>query len=82
MKGTLAKEWAHVKQHLAPEGCSTTQLTITKRSFYAGAMVTLSALIQVADMKEEDGVQTLEALRQEVLAYKKTIGTPEEIEGE
>ncbi len=78
----IQQAWDSYLRDVVPVGAPAVQITESKRAFFAGALAAFTVYTDVApdDVSEEEGVARLEALYQELEAYKLTVGTEREME--
>lgn len=76
-RGTLLQvEFDSYLRQVIPLDAPAVQITECKRAFFAGASAVLNVLLLIGDdtISEDLGVETIEAIRQEIQAYVATVG--------
>jgi hypothetical protein len=80
-KGRLIRDgWQDYAERVLPAGASAVQRQETRRAFYAGAWELLCRYAEIGEpeISEDEGVEVLEAIRREIEAFFRTIGSPAE----
>ena len=68
---TVKSEWESFEAAVMPRGAGIVQRQEMRRAFYAGAWSMLCAVRGIGDdsVSEEQGIETLEAMRRELEAF-------------
>ncbi len=74
--GLIEIEWQSYKREVLPIDPSPTQVSETRRGFYAGAqsMLNLMSKVEVEDVSVDQGVEHLERLTRELEAFFLDVG--------
>lgn len=72
---TLASEWASFREQVLHPDSPPQQVTDMRRAFYAGAWLTLTLFRDIGEdeISEEAGVEALERIHQESIAFKADV---------
>jgi hypothetical protein len=77
---TIYSGWKSYRETVLPRDAGQVQIDETRRAFYAGALIILQAAYQLGEegLTDEEGVARIDALWQELNAFRATIGTDQE----
>jgi len=71
---TIQAQWDSFEAQVLPKGCSDTQRTEMKKSFYAGASAILAICNEIAAIESEaSGVVIFESLHQETRDFANNL---------
>jgi len=72
---TVADAFASYRRDVIPAAATDVQVEECRRAFYAGAwQMYLSLVLQTADLADAEGERYLEALSDELMAFKAAAG--------
>lgn len=67
MKNTIKKQWKSYLEKVVPEDAGPNQVSETKKSFYAGAVVLYEMMVEdIPAMSEADGIAMMQELGAEI----------------
>lgn len=74
---TIGELWANFEAHVMPTDAGEVQRIEMRRAFYGGAHTVLERLLEIGcdDVTEDDGVEQLEAMRNEIDVFFVKLGT-------
>lgn len=68
--------WAAAQAELLGQGASPDEVMATRRTFFVGALCLWQLQNGFADLPQGEQQQLQESLRQELLMFRATVGTP------
>lgn len=82
MTPRIQQAWNDYLQAVVPAGAPAVQITESKRAFFAGALAAFTVYHEIGEpeVSEDEGVERLESLYQELIAFKAAVGTEREME--